>query len=220
MEPEAVSIAVIEDHDSTRRALARQIRSAGFHVFDFPSAIDFLRAPERDTVHCVVADVHLPLMDGLRLQEELRATLPHLSVIFLTGHPELAIGIRAMKLGALDFLEKPVDDRTLFEALERAIEVSRERRNSEVERKELERRFALLSPREREVFALITRGLLNKQVAAELGTAERTVKAHRGRVMEKMGAESLADLVRGASILGIARSPSSEPRSKAVRNGR
>ena len=209
MEPNVGAIAVIEDNESTRRALVRQINSAGFRIVDFASALDFLNAPERFTVDCVVADVHLPMMDGLQLQEELRQTVPYAPIIFITGYAELAIGVQAMRRGATDFLQKPVDDETLFDAIRHAVEVSRGRRTAEAERKELQRRYDSLTPREREVFALITRGLLNKQVAAELGAAERTIKAHRARVMEKMGAESLADLVRSASLLGVgAASPS------------
>ena len=209
MEPNVGAIAVIEDNESTRRALVRQINSAGFQIVDFASALDFLNAPERFTVDCVVADVHLPMMDGLQLQEELRQTVPYAPIIFITGYAELAIGVQAMRRGATDFLQKPVDDETLFDAIRHAVEVSRGRRTAEAEHKELQRRYDTLTPREREVFALITRGLLNKQVAAELGAAERTIKAHRARVMEKMGAESLADLVRSASLLGVgAASPS------------
>lgn len=209
MEPNVGAIAVIEDNESTRRALVRQINSAGFRIVDFASALDFLNAPERFTVDCVVADVHLPMMDGLQLQEELRQTVPYAPIIFITGYAELAIGVQAMRRGATDFLQKPVDDETLFDAIRHAVEVSRGRRTAEAEHKELQRRYDTLTPREREVFALITRGLLNKQVAAELGAAERTIKAHRARVMEKMGAESLADLVRSASLLGVgAASPS------------
>lgn len=209
MESNATAIAVIEDNESTRRALVRQISTAGFRIVDFASALDFLNAPERFTVDCVVADVHLPMMDGLQLQEELRRTVPYVPIIFITGYAELTIGVQAMRRGATDFLQKPVDDETLFDAIRHAVEVSRGRRTADAERKELQRRYDSLTPREREVFALITRGLLNKQVAAELGAAERTIKAHRARVMEKMGAESLADLVRSASLLGVgAASPS------------
>ena len=218
MEAGTTAIAVIEDNESTRRALVRQINSAGFRIVDFASAVDFLNAPERFTVDCVVADMHLPMMDGLQLQEELRRTVPHAPIIFITGHAELAIGMTAMRRGATDFLEKPVDDETLFEAIQRAVDVSRERRRTQADRAELEKKYDSLTPREREVFALITRGLLNKQVAAELGAAERTIKAHRARVMEKMGAESLADLVRSASLLGIgAAAPSAAASESASR---
>ncbi len=203
MDPAPPSIAIVEDHESTRKALVREINSAGFRTVDFASALDFLQAPELSTVDCVVADVHLPMMDGLQLQEELRRVLPHAAIIFVTGHAELSIGMQAMRRGAADFLEKPVDDEALLESIRRAVETSRERRRLQAEHSVLQGRYDSLTPREREVFVLITRGLLNKQVAAELGAAERTIKAHRGRVMEKMGAESLADLVRIASLLGI-----------------
>ena len=200
---EAATIAVIEDHESSRKALVRQINAAGFNTLDFASAVDFLHSSERAKVDCVVADVHLPAMDGLRFQEELRLVMPHCPIVFITGHPELAIGMQAMRQGATDFLEKPVDEETLLDAIRRAVNTSGERYRTESDRKELERRCNSLTPREREVFVLITRGLLNKQVAAELGTAERTVKAHRSQVMKKMGADSLAELVRSAAFLRI-----------------
>lgn len=209
----AAPIAVIEDHESTRKALVRQISSAGFRVVDFASPLDFLNSPERVTVDCVLADVHLPMMDGLKLQEELNRTLPHVPVVFITGDSELSIGMLAMRRGATDFLEKPVDDDTLFEVIHRAVELSRARRRKGAEQKELETAYDSLSPREREVFLLVTRGLLNKQVGAELGITERTVKVHRGRVMDKMRAESLAELVRIASLLEL---DSSAPSSRTA----
>lgn len=203
MEQEIPAVAIIEDHESTRKALARQIGSAGFRVIDFETAIEFLHSAESSNVDCVVADVHLPMMDGLRLQEELFNKVPYASIVFVTGHAELAVGIQAMRRGATDFLEKPVDDETLLEAIHRGVNLSRERREIGEERETMKKRYDSLTRRERDVFVLITRGLLNKQAAAELGTAERTIKVHRGRVMEKMGAASLADLIRSASVLGI-----------------
>ena len=196
-------VAVIEDDESMRRALARQLSSAGFYVVGFGSAADFLHSPDHLLVDCVVADVQLPMMDGLQLQEELKRVLPDASIVFITGHGDLAVGLHAMREGAVDFLEKPVDEEVLLESIRRGAELSRQRRAARAERVELERRYHLLTPREREVFALITAGLLNKQAAAELGTAERTIKTHRGRVTRKMGAESVAALVRMAAILGI-----------------
>lgn len=214
-ERDAATVAIIEDHESTRKALVRQVRAAGFTTVDFASALDFLGAPERFTVDCVVADVHLPVMDGLRLQEELRQTVPHASIVFITGDAELSIGMQAMRRGAADFLEKPLDDDTLFEAIRRGVELARQRLQGEAELKELERRHHSLTPREKDVFVLISRGLLNKQVAAELGTTERTIKAHRRRVMDKMQAKSLADLIRSASLLRIdALSSSTAPTKK------
>ena len=200
---DTITVAIIEDHESTRRALVRQIRAAGFGTVDFASALDFLHARERLAVDCLLADVHLPMMDGLQLQEHLQCTAPHMPIIFITGDAELSIGMQAMRCGAADFLEKPLDDDTLFEAIRRGVELARQRLQAQRELKELEIRHDSLTPREKDVFVLISRGLLNKQVAAELGITERTIKAHRRRVMEKMGAQSLADLVHSASLLGI-----------------
>ena len=143
------------------------------------------------------------MMDGLQLQEDLQRTAPHLPIIFITGDSELSIGMQAMRRGAADFLEKPLDNDTLFEAIRRSVELARQRLQGEAELQELQRRHDSLTPREKDVFVLISRGLLNKQVAAELGTTERTIKAHRRRVMDKMQAQSLADLIRSASLLGL-----------------
>lgn len=196
-------VAVVEDDDSMRRALVRQLSSAGFHVVGFGSGADFLHSPDHLLIDCVVVDVHLPMMDGLQVQEQLKRVMAHASIVFITGHGDLSVGVHAMREGAVDFLEKPVDDQVLLESIRRGAALSRRRRAAGVERVELERRYQLLTAREREVFALVTNGLLNKQAAAELGTAERTIKAHRGRVTRKMGAESVAALVRMATILGI-----------------
>jgi len=196
-------IAVVEDDASTRRALVRQLSSAGFYVCGFGSGADFLHSPDHLLVDCVVLDVQLPMMDGLQLQEELKRVLPYASIVFITGHGDLSIGVHAMREGAVDFLEKPVDDRTLLESIRRGAGLSRQRRAARAKRVELERRYQMLTAREREVFALITAGLLNKQAAAELGIAERTIKVHRGQVTRKMGAESMAALVRMAATLGI-----------------
>ena len=198
-----ITVAIIEDHESTRKALVRQLRAAGFSTVDFASALDFLRARERLAVDCLIADVHLPMMDGLQLQDELQRTAQHMPIIFITGDAELSIGMQAMRRGAADFLAKPLDDDTLFEAIRRGVELARQRLQADGELKELEKRHDSLTSREKDVFVLISRGLLNKQVAAELGTAERTIKAHRRRVMDKMQAQSLAHLVRSASLLHI-----------------
>jgi FixJ family two-component response regulator len=196
-------VAVVEDNDSMRRALVRQLSSAGFHVVGFGCGADFLHSPDHLLVDCVVADVQLPMMDGLQLQEQLKRVLPYASIVFITGHGDLSVGVHAMREGAVDFLEKPVDDQVLLESIRRGATLSRQCRAAQAERVDLERRYQLLTAREREVFALVTNGLLNKQAAAELGTAERTIKAHRGRVTRKMGAESVAALVRMAAVLGI-----------------
>jgi two-component system, LuxR family, response regulator FixJ len=197
------TIAVIEDDESMRRALLRQLTSAGFEAMGFGSAAEFMRAPEHRTVDCVVADVQLPMMDGLQLQAEIKRAAPHVSMIFITGHGDLSVGMAAMKEGAVDFLEKPLDDEVLLESVRRGAELSRLRQAEQSKRVELERRYRSLTPREREVFDLVTSGRLNKQAGAELGTTERTIKAHRSKVMEKMRADSLASLVQMATILGI-----------------
>lgn len=194
---------MVEDDESMRRALLRQLSSAGFQVVSFSCAADFLQSPDHLIVDCVVADVQLPMMDGLRLQEELKRVLPDASIVFVTGHGDLAVGMHAMRAGAVDFLEKPVNDEVLLESVRRGADLSRQRRAAQAQRDQLTLRYRSLTAREREVFALVTAGLLNKQAAAELGTAERTIKAHRGQVTRKMGAESVAELVRMAAALGI-----------------
>ena len=200
---EIIKVAVVEDDVSTRRAFERLIAAAGFQAAGFATAEDFLRAPDRDGVDCIVADVQLPRIDGLQLQDTLKQLAPHAALVFVTGHGDLALGMRAMREGAVDFLQKPVDDEALLDAIRNGAQRCRRQRTDGARKSELEGRFKFLSRREREVFGLITKGLLNKQVGYELGTTERTVKAHRARVTEKMGAESLADLVRMAEVLGI-----------------
>jgi FixJ family two-component response regulator len=200
---EPTRIAVIEDDASVRRALERLLTAFGFVTTGYDSAEDFLHALAANEVDCIVADVHLPRINGLQLQIQLKQLAPDAALVFITGHGNLAIGMRAMKEGAVDFLEKPVDDEALIESVRSGAERCRRERIERARKSELESRFSNLSKREREVFALITKGLLNKQVGYELGTTERTIKAHRARVTEKMGADSLADLVRMAEVLGI-----------------
>jgi FixJ family two-component response regulator len=196
-----IKIAIIDDEAPMRRALTRLLKSAGIETITFSSACEFLDDPIHRHVDCAVTDMRMPGFDGLELQEELKRTLPHLSLVFITGHGDIQGSVRAMKGGAVDFLEKPVDGDALLSAIRRAAERSRALKASHEERMALERRYAEVTPREREVFALVTSGLLNKQIAADLGVTERTIKVHRARVMEKMGAESLADLVRKAERL-------------------
>ena len=200
---ERTRVAIIEDEGPVRQALAFQLGTAGLEVVPYASAEELLEAEDAQKFDCVVADIYLPGMNGLQLQEELNRTVPYASIVFLTGHGELSIGMHAMRKGAVDFLEKPVDDQVLLDSIARGAELSRNRRAEHVKRMELVERQDSLTSRERETFTLITTGLLNKQVGAELGTTERTIKAHRASIMNKMGAGSLADLVRMAEILQI-----------------
>jgi FixJ family two-component response regulator len=200
---ERIRIAIIEDDDSVRQALSFQLRTAGFEVYSYSSAEGLLEASDAKEFDCVVADVYLPKMNGLQLQEELNRTIPFGSIVFITGHGDLSLGMQAMRKGAVDFLEKPVDDHALLSSIARGADLSRRRRAERSRLIDLEERRRSLTSREREVFALITLGLLNKQVASELGTTERTVKAHRASVMIKMGAGSIADLVRMAGVLQL-----------------
>jgi FixJ family two-component response regulator len=196
-------VALVEDDESLRRGLLFQLRTAGFEVSSYSSGEDFFKKADAPDFDCIVADIFLPKMNGLQLQERLTRALPFVSIVFITGHGDLSIGMQAMRSGAVDFLEKPVDDEALIRSVTKGVQLTNKRRTEHARRVELEMRVATLTPREREVFALITTGLLNKQVGTQLGTTERTVKAHRERVMDKMGAESLADLVRMAGFLGL-----------------
>ncbi|MEM5341131.1 response regulator transcription factor [Paraburkholderia azotifigens] len=201
----AALVYVVDDDPSVRRALMRLIRSAGHEVEAYGSAREFLaHADVERTPACVVLDVQLPDLSGLELQRELDARLP---IIFLTGHGDIAMTVGAIKAGATDFLTKPVHDddllRAIDQALTRSVEVSKSAHELEV----LRSRVGRLTVREREVMNLIVLGLLNKQVACELGTVEKTVKAHRARVMQKMEVGSLAELVRIADKVAVATNP-------------
>ena len=195
-------VAVIDDDASLRKSLSRLLAAAGHQVRAFASAREFLDSTECETVSCVVSDLRMPGLDGLQLQDALRARIPHLSIIFITGYGAVTDSVRAMKAGAVDFLEKPVKAELLMEAIRRAVARSGEQKAAAAQIQELKIRYERLTPREREVMALVSAGLLNKQVAAELGTVEKTIKQHRGRIMDKMEAESLADLVLMAERLG------------------
>lgn len=196
-------VYVVDDDPSMRKALERLLRAAGHDVKAFASAIEFLDFTHPDVPGCLILDIKMPKLSGLELQERLAERGIAFPVIFVTGHGTVPSSVRAFKAGAMDFLQKPFEDRELLEAISRGIEKHRRLRQDQKEMERLRARLDTLTPREREVFGLVAGGMLNKQVAFDLGTAEKTIKVHRARVMEKMGAQSLADLVRFAEKLGI-----------------
>lgn len=198
-------IFLVDDDDSFREALRRLLTSAGLRVEAFPTAQAFLDAKRPEVPSCLVLDVDLPGLGGLDLQRELRAVDATLPIIFLTGHGDIPMSVRAMKAGAVEFLTKPVRQEDLLGAIRQAIERDRVEREQRAELAQLRGRYALLTAREREVMARIVVGLLNKQIAAEFGTLESTVKEQRARVMKKMQADSFAQLVRIAARLEIPR---------------
>jgi RNA polymerase sigma factor (sigma-70 family) len=199
----AALVFVVDDNPSVRKSLTRLIKAAGHEVEAFASARDFLARPPHDGPCCLVLDVRMPGLTGPELQEMLVSTGRRLSIIFITGHGDVRTGVKAMKGGAVDFLIKPVNDRELLGAIERCVNGAREAWRKETAATELHDRVKTLTPREAQVFALVVTGMLNKQVAAELGISEKTVKVHRARVMEKMRAESVAELVRLADRGGV-----------------
>ncbi|MCU0929859.1 MAG: response regulator [Burkholderiaceae bacterium] len=200
MTPNAV-IHVVDDDDSLRDALQRLLTAAGYRVRTYASAGEFLLEPLRDTVSCLLLDLRMPGPSGLDLQDALQRQGVELPVIFLSGHGDLATGVRAMKAGAVDFLVKPVEREPLLAAIERALARSAERCRDRAAASQLRARFDQLTAREREVFELVVAGRLNKQIADALGTAERTVKAQRAQVMAKLGAANAAELGRIAAEL-------------------
>jgi len=195
------TIFIVDDDPSVRESTELMLKSVGFNVKTFVSAQDFLNARFQEGPGCVVLDVRMPGMSGLELQEKLVSVKTPLPVIFITGHGTVPMSVRAMKAGAVDFLQKPFEEQDLLDAIQRAISQQRERKSKRDEADELRKRLKALTPREYEVFSLLVTGMANKEVAYELGTSERTVKAHRARVMEKMSARSFADLVRFAETL-------------------
>jgi FixJ family two-component response regulator len=198
-------VFVIDDDASMRRALANLFQSVGLGVEVFGSAPEMLHSKLPDVASCLVLDIRLPGLSGLDFQAELARASIRIPIIFMTGHGDIPMTVRAMKGGAVDFLTKPFRDQDMLDAVLMAIERDRQRREADKMVAHLQALLETLTPREREVLTLVSSGLMNKQVAAELGLAEITVKLHRGHIMRKMGAKSLADLVRTAETLGIRR---------------
>jgi two-component system, LuxR family, response regulator FixJ len=204
--PELKSTVFIVDDDlSVRESLELLLRSVGFHVRTYPSAQEFLEGVSPGASGCLITDVRMPGMTGLDLQERCAEAGFFLPIIFITGHGTVPMSVRAMKAGAVDFLQKPFEEQDLLDAINRAIERDREVLLERNELEEIQRRVNALSPREYEVFALLVTGMSNKHVAYKLGTSERTIKAHRSRIMEKTKAGSLADLSRYAEKLNLFR---------------
>ena len=198
-------VFVIDDDASMRRALTNLFQSVGLGVQVFGSAAEMLQSKLPDVASCLVLDIRLPGLSGLDFQTELAKANIHIPIIFMTGHGDIPMTVRAMKGGAVNFLTKPFRDQDMLDAVVMAIERDRNRREVEKVVANLKALFATLTSREREILALVAAGLMNKQIAAELGLAEITVKLHRGHIMRKMDAKSLADLVRKAETLGIRR---------------
>lgn len=197
------AVYVVDDDPSVRVAMERLLKSVGLTVKTFGSAQEFLDQATPEWSGCLLVDLRMPGMGGLDLQDQLSARQVSLPVIFLTGYGTVLASVRAMKSGAVDFLEKPVDDQTLLDAVHQALERDRGTRRNQAEMQALHQRLAALTPREYEVLTFIISGRLNKQAAAELGTSEKTIKVHRARIMEKLQCASLAELVRLAEKAGI-----------------
>jgi FixJ family two-component response regulator len=197
-------VFVVEDDAAMRRALNNLFQSVGLEVELFGSASEMLQSKLPDVASCLVLDIRLPGLSGLDFQTELNKANIHIPIIFMTGHGDIPMTVRAMKGGAVDFLTKPFREQDMLDAVRAAIERDRKRREADKVVADLQIRFETLTSREREILVFVTSGLMNKQIAAQLGLAEITVKIHRGHIMRKMGAKSLADLVRSAEALGIA----------------
>lgn len=196
-------IYIVDDNTSVRKSLERLITSMDFHVETFTSAQEFLRFNRPDIPCCLVLDIRMPGISGLALQEELAIANYTIPIIFITGHGDISMSVRAMKKGAVDFLTKPFDDQDLLDAIHKAVEQDKSTRQEQSEISEIQKSVDSLTSREREVFALVVTGMLNKQIAYTLKISEKTVKVHRARAMQKMHAKSFAHLVRMADKVGI-----------------
>jgi FixJ family two-component response regulator len=206
MDAEAL-VFVVDDDAPMRASLQNLLRSVGLRVEAFASAQEFLRSTRPDVPSCLVLDVRLPGLSGLELQQRLAAGDMAMPIIFITGHGDIPMTVQAMKAGAVEFLSKPFRDQVLLDAIQQALARDRAAHEQRAQSEELRRRYRSLTPRERDVLALVVTGLLNKQIAGELGTSEASVKVHRQHVMAKMGAGSLAALVRMTDRLGIPTPP-------------
>jgi len=200
-------VGIVDDDPSVRKGLARLVTSAGYRVEVFASAREFLARPQQEDPSCLILDVRMPGLTGLELQEALAVAGRRMSIVFVSGHGEVVGTVKAMKRGAIDFLTKPVDARELLGAIERAVAKALTVQRAHADATDVQGRLKTLTTREVQVFALVVTGMLNKQIAAELGIVEKTVKVHRARVMEKMRAGSLAELVRLADRAGIIAKP-------------
>jgi FixJ family two-component response regulator len=200
-------VGIVDDDPSVRKGLARLVRAAGYRVEVFASAREFLARPQQEDPCCLLLDVRMPGLTGLELQEALATAGRRMSIVFVSGHGDVVGSVKAMKGGAVDFLTKPVDARELLGAIERAVAKAFTAQREHAGAADVQGRLKTLTAREAQVFALVVTGMLNKQVAAELGIVEKTVKVHRARVMEKMRAGSLAELVRLADRAGIIAKP-------------
>jgi FixJ family two-component response regulator len=203
-EPQPI-VFVIDDDASLREALSSLFRSVGLQVKTFASASEFLQFKLPDNPTCLVLDVRLPGLSGLDFQTELAKARVDIPIVFMTGHGDIPMTVRAMKAGAVEFLPKPFRDQDMLDAVQIGLERDRSRRKNAGDAAKLKASFDTLTSREQEIMGLVTAGLMNKQIAGELGVSEITVKVHRGNVMRKMGAKSLADLVRMADALGVRR---------------
>jgi len=205
-------VFVVDDDASVRRALTRLLTATGYQTEDFASAEEFLACGHFDTPGCILLDVLMPGLNGLELQQALATAECQLPIVFITGHGDIPMTVRAMKAGAADFLPKPCNAEELLKIIAQALTKSRREQNERTEIVEIRHRLSNLTPREHEVLCHVIAGQLNKQIAADLGIAEKTIKIHRARVMEKMGTRSLAELVGMAARIGISASQGARPR--------
>ena len=211
-EPSSI-VFVVDDDPSIRRAIKRLVESVGLHVELFGSATEFINGTHPDVASCLVLDIRLPGISGLDFQRELVQAKKDIPMIFITAHGDIPMTVRAMKAGAVEFLTKPFRDQDLLDAIQVGLERDRVRRQRQAETAMLRERLESLTPREREILPLVVSGLLNKQVAAEIGATEATVKVHRSQLMKKMGADSLPELVRMTEKIGISGSKRDKVRS-------